>query len=413
MCYRNDIRRYFRRYWGGAFLSYFKPYIDETGIHIPRYTDIVEDLVEHAKSIFGADMYLENDSQDYEIISAQASKIYDAMELLQSVYESRSPKTAMGSALDSVVKINGMKRKVKTKSSCDVLITGVPKTQILYGIAEDIQGVKWDLPDIVVIPESGAIKVTAFCQEFDHTAKAKEICKIGTPTAGWESVINEQDAVKGQSFETDGNLRARQNISTCKPSKTVLEGTIGGIAEISGVLRQRVYENFDSVPDENGIPGHSIAVVVEGGDNQEIAEEIYLRKTPGTGTYGAEKIIVTTLDFYGKPEETVISFFRPVYKDIFVTITIKALYGYTVELEQKIKQNVEEYLNGLRIGDNLSVSAIWGVSLYAMQDLKIPSFSIVEVKAGTENENQKAQDIEILFQEVTRGRKENIEIIVL
>lgn len=108
-----------------------------------------------------------------------------------------------------------------------------------------------------------------------------------------------------------------------------------------------------------------------------------------------------------------ISFFRPVYKDIFVTITIKALYGYTVELEQKIKQNVEEYLNGLRIGDNLSVSAIWGVSLYAMQDLKIPSFSIVEVKAGTENENQKAQDIEILFQEVTRGRKENIEIIVL
>lgn len=101
-----------------------------------------------------------------------------------------------------------------------------------------------------------------------------------------------------------------------------------------------------------------------------------------------------------------ISFFRPVYKDIFVTITIKALYGYTVELEQKIKQNVEEYLNGLRIGDNLSVSAIWGVSLYAMQDLKIPSFSIVEVKAGTENENQKAQDIEILFQEVTRGRKE-------
>ena len=82
---------------------YFKPYIDEKGIHIPRYVDIVEDLVEHAKSIFGADIYLENDSQDYEMISAQASKIYDTMELLQSVYESRSPKTAIGSALDSVV----------------------------------------------------------------------------------------------------------------------------------------------------------------------------------------------------------------------------------------------------------------------------------------------------------------------
>lgn len=392
---------------------YFKPYIDEKGIHIPRYVDIVEDLVEHAKSIFGADIYLENDSQDYEMISAQASKIYDTMELLQSVYESRSPKTAIGSALDSVVKINGMKRKIQTKSTCDVLITGVPKTQIIEGIAEDIEGIKWDLPDIVVIPESGSIKVTVVCQEFDHTANEKEICKIGTPTAGWESVINEQEAIKGQAFETDGNLRARQNISTCKPSKTVLEGTMGGIAEISGVSRQRVYENFDSMPDENGIPGHSIAVIAEGGDNQEIAREIYLRKTPGTGTYGTENIIVTTLDFYRKPEETMISFFRPVYKDIFVTITIKALYGYTVELGEKIKQNVSEYLNTLRIGDDLSISAIWGVALYAMQDLKIPSFSIVEVTAGTEKQNQSTQDIDILFQEVTRGKKENIEVIVL
>ncbi len=394
-------------------MSYFKPYIDEKGIHIPRYTDIVEDLVENAKSIFGSDVYLENDSQDYEIISAQASKIYDAMELLQNIYENRSPKTAIGSALDSIIKINGMKRKVKTKSTCDILITGIPKTQIVYGIAEDIQGIKWDLPEKVMIPESGSIKVTATCQEFDHTAAANEICKIGTPTAGWESVINEQDAIKGQVFETDGNLRARQNISTCKPSKTVLEGTIGGIAEISGVIRQRVYENFDSVPDENGIPGHSIAAVVEGGDNKEIAEEIYLRKTPGTGTYGTEKIAVTILDCYGKEEESIISFFRPVYKDIFVTVKIKALYGYTVELGEKIKQNIAEYLNGLRIGDDLSISAIWGVALYAMQDLKTPSFSITEVKAGTESENQKAEDIEILFQEVTRGNVENVEIIVL
>lgn len=394
-------------------MSYFKPYIDEKGIHIPRYTDIVEDLVENAKSIFGSDVYLENDSQDYEIISAQASKLYDAMELLQSVYENRSPKTASGSALDSIVKINGMKRKVKTKSTCDVFLTGTPKTQITDGIAEDIQGVKWDLPKIVRIPESGKLTVTAICQEFDHTAKANEICKIGTPTAGWESVINRQDAIKGQAFETDGNLRARQSISTCKPSKTVLEGTIGGIAEISGVIRQRVYENFDSAPDENGIPGHSIAVVVEGGDNQEIAKEIYLRKTPGTGTYGTEKIAVTTLDCYGKEQQIMISFFKPVYKDIFVTITIKALYGYTVELEEKIKQNVTEYLNGLRIGDNLSISALWGVALYAMQDLKIPSFSIVEVKAGTERQNQKTEDMEILFQEVTKGKIENIEIVVL
>ena len=79
----------------------------------------------------------------------------------------------------------------------------------------------------------------------------------------------------------------------------------------------------------------------------------------------------------------------------------------------RIKQNVSEYLNGFRIGDYLYISAIWGVALYAMQDLKTPSYSITEVKAGTEKQNQKAEDMEILFQEVTRGKAENVEIIVL
>ena len=55
-------------------MAYFTPYIDETGFHFPTYQDIVDDMVAGAKSIFGSDIYLENDSADYQLISIFALK---------------------------------------------------------------------------------------------------------------------------------------------------------------------------------------------------------------------------------------------------------------------------------------------------------------------------------------------------
>ena len=64
-------------------MAYFAPYINETGIHIPTYPDIRDDLVKMYKSIFGDDVYLENDSQDYQLISIFADKTHDALQQLQ------------------------------------------------------------------------------------------------------------------------------------------------------------------------------------------------------------------------------------------------------------------------------------------------------------------------------------------
>ena len=60
-------------------MAYFAPYIDATGFHYPTYQDIVDDMVAGAKSIFGSDLYLENDSADYQLISIFASKTYDTL----------------------------------------------------------------------------------------------------------------------------------------------------------------------------------------------------------------------------------------------------------------------------------------------------------------------------------------------
>lgn len=58
-------------------MSYQAPYIDEAGLHIASYNDIRDSLLENMKQIFGQDIYLENDSQDYQMISAFALMLYD------------------------------------------------------------------------------------------------------------------------------------------------------------------------------------------------------------------------------------------------------------------------------------------------------------------------------------------------
>jgi len=371
-------------------MTYFSPYIDGAGLHIPTYNDTRDQMVQDAKNVFGQDIYLEIDSQDYQWIASVAEKIYDSFQLAQYVYNNRSPSTAIGVALDSLIKINGIKRAVAVFSTCLVTLQGVPNTQIINGVVSDINENSWDLPSLITIPEGESIEVTATCQIAGPiVANSGEITGIVTPTYGWNSVINNVASIPGMEQETDAQLRARQALSTAVPSQTILEGTKGAIAAVSGVTRFVVYENDTDTVDANGFPAHSITCVVEGGIDSEVASAIYLNK--GIGAYTNGGVLVTITDSYGQTVN--IRFYRPVYKDIEVVVNVKALPGYTSEITEQIKQNLTDYLGGLSIGEDLTISALWGSSLLAMNDLRSPLFSITSLTAAVQGQLQGTTDI--------------------
>lgn len=389
-------------------MAYFTPYIDTSGLHIPAYTEIRDSLVEDAKTIFGQDIYLEPDSQDYQYISAVALKINDAFLAAQMVYNSRSPSGSIGTTLDSIVKLNGIKRKSATYSTASVTLTGTAGTVITNGIVGDVSGNNWSLPVTVTIGAGGTVQTTATCQIAGAIlASAGDINKIVTPTAGWTGVTN-TIATVGAPVESDGQLRSRQAISTARPSRTMLEGTTGGIAEVPGVTRYRLYENDTNVTDSHGLPAHSITAVVEGGANLDIATAIYQRK--GIGCYTNGDISVGIVDSSGRT--TNIRFYRPAYVDIKVTVSVKALAGYTTQTTADIKENVMDYLNSLDIGESLTLSALWGAALSAMPNLRAPAFSITSLTAGKGAGPQGTTDIPIGFNEVTRGSLANITVNV-
>lgn len=338
------------------------PTISAAGISAPSYADVLAFLQSQYQSIFGADVYVEADSQDGQFLAIMAQAITDANSIAIQIYQSMSPATGQGAALSNNVKLNGIERAVATYSTVDLLITGQAGTTIVNGIAQDTIGNQWNLPSPVVIPPSGQITVTATCTAVGAVnALVGSVTIIKTPTLGWQSVTNASASTTGDPVESDAELRNRQTVSTAIPSLTVLDGMVGAVSSVTGVARLRAYENDTDTTDTNGIPSHSISLVVDGGDATAIANAIATKKTPGAGTYGTTSITVT--DIYGRPIS--IKFYRPTAQAMTVAISLKALAGYSTTIGQAVQQAVSDYINGVDIGGGASGTVEWADAITA------------------------------------------------
>lgn len=331
-------------------------FVDAEGFHYPDYPAILQYLTDEYKAIYGADLYLDPDSQDGQWIAIQALALFDMARVAAAVYSSFSPTSALADALSRNVKINGIRRRTATYSTADLTIIGTAGTVIINGQAEDALTRKWNLPALITIPPGGLIVVTATAADIGAiTAGPSTINKIATPTLGWQSVDNAAPATAGDPVETDAELRRRQTFSTALPSLSVLDGIVGAVASIDGVTRFRGYENDSNATDADGIPAHNIAIVVDGGDSQAIGDAIAIKKTPGTGTYGTTA--VTTYDQYGIPNT--INFFRPTPAVIGVEVTITAFAGYTTGYADLIAAAVAESQQALDIGDDVLITKLY------------------------------------------------------
>lgn len=370
------------------------PTISETGISAPTFADVLDYLQTQYRAIFGADVYLGNDSQDGQFLGIIAAAINDSNAAAVACYNAFSPATAQGNGLSSVVKINGIARLLSSFSTVDLTLVGVAGTTITNGIVSDANGNRWALPASVVIPVSGSIIVTATCTEPGAvSALAGTVTKISTPAYGWQTVTNASAANPGNPVEPDAALRGRQRFSVAIPSLTVLEGITGAVASLLGVTQVRSYENDTNATDGNSLPAHSIAVVAQGGIAADIASAIAAKKTPGAYTYGTTSATVT--DEIGIAH--LIRFFRPTDAPITVAVTIKALAGYTTAVGDLIKQAIADYINLTRIGGGDAGCVEWDYSIMAAREAGT-TFKVASL-ALTGPHGAGAPDATILFNE--------------
>jgi uncharacterized phage protein gp47/JayE len=394
--------------------AYAPPAITSAGLTVPGYQAIYNYYIAALQQIYGQSVVIDNSNPDVQLVSLFALAAADGFSALQLDFNNHSPNFAIGAALSSLVKLNGLQRKVATFSTVGVTLTGTPGTVITGGVVQDtVTGSRWDLPASVTVGGGGSVSVIATCE----TAGAVNIpigtaTIIATPTAGWTSVTNSAISTPGQPVEADSQLRTRQALSVAAPSETLLAGTLAAIAAVPNVTRYAIDENTGSTTNGNGTPGHSIQATVEGGAQAAIAQAIFANRGIGCGTFGDVTVAVTD------PNTGItlnISFNQPpTYVPIYVIINAHLLPGGTSATLTAIAQAVAAYINSLQISGGGGVISFGELITAAASVNANPDEPVVSIRSpfyfGTSASPSTSTDVALAFGDAAQGAVGNITV---
>lgn len=390
-------------------LATLAPVIDSTGITVPTYNDIYQSLIAQFQAIYGSDIYIAADSQDGQWIAIIAKSIFDSNQSAVNVFLSFSPSYAQGAQLSSLVKLNGIARNVATNSTAQGTVTGQAGTVIVDGVVQDADGKLWNLESPITVPISGSVSVTATAQDLGALyAATGSISKIFNPQLGWQTFTNTSASSPGSAVESDAHLRMRQSLSTATPALSTLNSILGAVLNVVGVTRCSIIENDTGVVSADGVPAHSMSVVVEGGSGAAIADAIARRKPPGVQTYGSTSVIV--YDQYNLA--TTINYFVLAVTPIYFAVTIKALSGYVASTGLLIQQALSDFVNALDVGRD--VYAAQAQAIASLQSLAVgKTFYVTDFRLGIAATPTGTANIVIPFNYAASGSVANVSITVV
>ena len=181
--------------------------------------------------------------------------------------------------------------------------------------------------------------------------------------------------IAGQLAETDAEFRHSYAAKIFNTSNRTLQAIRSGIlTNVEGVTAVAVYENDSNETDAAGRPPHSIEVIVDGGANREddIAQQIWLRKAGGIATYGtAHGTAIGTND-----EEITVHFSRPT--PIYIWWNVVVYGNPPSDYATQIAELITAYMSGLNTGDDVIPQRVFQSIFSAMPDV-----TYLDVTLGT------------------------------
>ena len=271
-------------------------------------------------------------------------------EAIQAAYNSKDPAKASGVELDVICALTGSERGEGTFSTVNLEVSGSAGTVIPAGSIVD-SGVgteQWATDSQVTINVSGGGTVGATCLSVGAVdVDPNTLTRIVSTVGGWQSVTNPTVATLGTERQTDESLRIERELSVSRAGNNQVDSMIGEIFSLDGVRRVRIYENSTDATDANGIPARSIAVIVDGGQNEDIAKAIFRKKAAGCGLFGlASSVTINDVyDLYPTNYAT-ITFNRPEYIDQVINLSIFNDGTLPANVIDIIKDSIISYAEG-------------------------------------------------------------------
>lgn len=359
-------------------------------------------------------------------IASDAEIFGNLDEVLQRAYNSKDPNKATGTDLNVICALTGTTRSQGTPSTVTLTLGGVAGTVIIAGsiVSSPTTGSRWSTNAEVTLDGSGSATVDATCTVNGATqASINTITRIVSTTGGWQTVTNAVVATPGTDRQLDSSLRLERAKAVARPGNNQVDNMLGEIFAVEGVRRVIVLENDTGTDDfyGNGLPAHSIAPIVDGGTDADVALAIFRKKNPGCMLHAAATSVVVpgVYDLY--PSNTKdITFSRPVYVDMIVEVTIQNDGTLPNATDDLIKQAILDYVAGdlvaaecgfnvlgFDIGEDVPVSRV-GTPVNQV----IGRYGNSYITGLTVNSLSFGSIVDIAFNELSRWTTDNITVTI-
>lgn len=304
-------------------------------------SEIVESVERRQLATIAEDLDVSAESLVGQMNGVMSRELGLAWEQLEKIYKGYDPESSVDDMLESLAKLTGTTRRPSEPSlvllQCTftgpgTLEAGVHKAAVA-GDPENL----WTPVEDFVAPSAGQFPVMfRSVEDGAITANLLTVTVIHVPANGWSAVTNEQPASPGYDTDSDETLRLRREQQLSATGSRTIAAIRSNLVDVSNVQSAEVLENITDFTNADGIPPHSIEVIVYDGspaavENDEIAQVIFDSKSEGIATYGNES--GTATDDAG--ETHTINFTRPVDRDVYLTITVTLGTGYVGDDELK------------------------------------------------------------------------------
>lgn len=174
---------------------------------------------------------------------------------------------------------------------------------------------------------------------------------LDTPIAGVTAVSNALDADLGSDLESDADAKTRRNESVAIPGHSTVPAIFADVLQLDAVEAVRVFENETFITDTAGRPPKSYEVVVQGGDDTEIAETILETKGAGIQLVGSTLVVLKDIQGFDKD----VRFSRPTSVPIYLEVDIKTNASFPTNGVTASEEALLAFGDALNISDDVIV----------------------------------------------------------
>lgn len=382
--------------------------ITELGFERKLLENIQEEMEKDINDLSPIELDLSDNSKLGRMIKEDAWREAEFWEEMENLYHSTFVEFAEGVQLDYLTP--GVTRKAANHATGEITIIGDDDIKIPAGFLVSDQSLNYVFETTrqgVIENGKVTLPIIAWNAGPEYNLGEKVINTVYNPEVGIKEVYNEKETINGSRVETDYELRERFKRMFALGGSATREAVESAILNLDNVIDCFVDENIE-MEEKLGIPPKSLAPLVVGGDDEEIAKTILRTKAGGIRSFGTTELTIE--DSQGVPQ--VIGFSRATRKDIYVKINIERQEGY--EGDVAVQDAVIDYIGGenskgikvkgLKLGEDVRFAKVVGAIM------SVDGIANATVRMGFNDKTIGVYDLEIDKMEIAQTDIEKVII---